>query len=76
MPAMTPARLREIAERLNTLCSEIRMHVEESADLRIACDGCKADAAALRELADGWDRFKLFFEAPEHSPWNTSAKPN
>ena len=77
---MTPERLRQIAERLETQCAELRMHVEESEDLRIACDGCMADARALRDYADYTEKTNVKLQnaiaALGLEPWNPLAKPN
>jgi hypothetical protein len=53
---MTPTRMRQIAERLETLCAELRMHIEESDGLRKACDGCLADAREMRDLANSLEK--------------------
>jgi hypothetical protein len=76
---MTPARMRQIAERLETLCAELRMHIEESDGLRKACDGCKADARKLREFAAKMEIAEAELDSALDAlgtPWNPSAKPN
>ena len=47
---MTPTRLRDIATLIESQCLEIRTLSRRPE--RIPCDGCKAAARELRELAD------------------------
>ena len=51
---MTPTQLREIAERLETTCFQLRSYKQEFWRSKEwpACDGCKAAARELRELAE------------------------
>ena len=53
---MTATRLRETAERLETQCIQLRLWTEGTYAPTYACDGCKAAARELRELAQEMER--------------------
>lgn len=76
---MSPTRLREIAERMETLCIENRQLEDNSfhsETLRTdPCDGCIAAARELREFADDCDKALNALEL-EKTPCSPSAKPN